>query len=133
MSEFKKTQQEITNVLGAEFIGGVLRDNLLGVSIEDALELIDGLRHQSIEENILLAGAYRVLVVLLPPELRDLDGIELAIADLLESHADELRSHVLSLHNQQDQAYKGDMSADATNDSLQRHQSCQAGVRATGI
>ena len=133
MSEFKKTQQEITNVLGAEFIGGVLRDNLLGVPTDEALELIDGLSHQSIEENTLLAGAYRVLVVLLPPELRDLDGIELAIADLLELHADELRSHVLNLQNLQAQAYKGGMSANATNDSLQRHESCETGVRVTGI
>lgn len=127
MSELKNTQQEISNVLGAEVITGTLRDNLLGFSTESALELIDGLRHQSMEENSLLFGAYHVLLALLPAKLRDLDGIELAIADLIATRADCLRQYVLSL--QCKQSNYGGASADVS--KLPRNKTCEAIVRDT--
>lgn len=126
MNEFKNTQQEISNILGADLIAGALRDNLLGFPTARALELIDGLSHQSMEDNCLLFGAYHVLVELLPNKLRDLEGIEFAIADLIATHADCLRQHVLMLQNKQ--SSNGDASADVS--KLQRHQTCETLMRA---
>lgn len=126
MNEFKNTQQELSTVLDARLITGVLRDNLLGFSTDSALELIDGLGHQSMEENRLLFGACHVLLELLPAKLRDLDGIELAIADLIATHAGCLKQHVLLLQNKQ--STNGGASADVS--KLQRHQTCETVMRA---
>lgn len=128
MNEFKNTQQDLLNHLGAEVITGALRDNLLGFSTDSALELIDGLKDQGIEQNSLLFGACHVLMDLLPDKLRGLDGIELAIADLIATHADCLRQHVLSLHSKQNNVGVGGTSADVS--KLQRHQICEASLRA---
>lgn len=126
MNEFKNTQQELSSVLDAALIAGVLRDNLLGFPTGKALELIDGLGHQSMEENCLLLGAYNVLVDLLPNKLRDLEGIEFAIADLIATHADGLKQYVLSLQTKQ--SSNGGASADVS--KLQRHQTCETLMRA---
>jgi hypothetical protein len=125
VNEFKNTQQELSTVLGAEVITGALRDNLIGYSTDSALQMIEGLRHQSLEENNLLFGACHVLLDLLPAKLRDLDGIELAIADLIATHTDCLRQRVLLLQSEQNNL--GGASADVS--KLQRHQTCEAIMR----